>query len=134
MIKMTHKNIGSSLDEFLEEEGVLEKTKSTAIKRAKAAIEKVGKIKDYEKPHESYERYLGKDSGGFPVRVVKLARDIRSLRALLFASHDPTYTHSVYGDDGEMQCNTCGIDFRRDSVHEIDHTLTENKLKELMKE
>jgi len=37
-----------------------------------------------------------------------------SLRLLLFYAHSNMH-HVVYGDDGELQCNTCGCDFKRDS-------------------
>ena len=84
-------------------------------------------MEDYKKPHESYERYLGKDNGGFPVRVIKLARDIRKLRELLWLNHDRTRTHVMYGDDGEMDCNTCMIDFRRDPVDEIANKITSSQ-------
>lgn len=41
----------------------------------------------------------------------------KKLRELLFAEHN---CDAKYGDDGERQCGNCGIDFRRDSVDEIE--------------
>lgn len=38
------------------------------------------------------------------------------LRELLWLRHGCT---GLYGDDGEMQCSTCRIDFKRDSVKVI---------------
>jgi hypothetical protein len=47
-----------------------------------------------------------------PVRV-----ENRKLRELLWLFHNRT--HTLYGDDGEMQCSACWIDFKRDSVESI---------------
>lgn len=41
------------------------------------------------------------------------------LRKLLWLRHGCDGV-MLYGDDGEMQCNHCGIDFKRDSVASID--------------
>jgi len=70
-------------------------------------------------PEETYERYLVENNGGFPVRVIKLARDIRKLREFLWLKHG-CLTTALYGDDGEMQCNACMIDFKRDPVKRIE--------------
>lgn len=47
-------------------------------------------------------------------------------RQLLWESH-AGYTHlnSLYGDDGEMQCNhrDCMIDFKRDPIDQIHHEI-----------
>lgn len=40
------------------------------------------------------------------------------LRELLWRHHGCDGP-ALYGDDGEMQCNACGIDFRRDSAERI---------------
>lgn len=42
---------------------------------------------------------------------------IRALRRLLWLRHG---CDGLYGDDGEMQCARCGIDFRRDEPTSID--------------
>jgi len=58
------------------------------------------------------------------------------LRKLLWLSHGCGYG-SLYGDDGEMQCNKCGIDFKRDSVKEIKEKfqkIATDKLKKYEKE
>ena len=45
-----------------------------------------------------------------------------TLRNWLWLKHDPK--HTLYGDDGEMQCNTCMLDFKRDSVEKIHSVFT----------
>lgn len=45
------------------------------------------------------------------------------LRKLLWLNHGCPI-RSLYGDDGEMQCNDCLIDFKRDTVEEIERHLT----------
>ncbi len=42
----------------------------------------------------------------------------KQLRKLLWWHHDG-HSRYLYGDDGEMQCNKCMIDFKRDSVKRI---------------
>lgn len=39
------------------------------------------------------------------------------LRRLLWLHHG--CTEGIYGDDGEMQCNACRIDFVRDPIKKI---------------
>jgi hypothetical protein len=46
----------------------------------------------------------------------------RKLRELLFLQHGNA-EHYLYGDDGERHCNTCGIDFKNDTVAEIEHKI-----------
>lgn len=66
-----------------------------------------------------YLRYLEEDGpNGHPVRVWKLAKEIETLRMLLWLKHGDK--HVLYGDDGEMQCNTCWIDFKRDPIERIE--------------
>lgn len=42
------------------------------------------------------------------------------LRALLWSTHP---CPAKYGDDGELQCSACMIDFRRDSVNSIEERI-----------
>jgi hypothetical protein len=42
-----------------------------------------------------------------------------TLRRMLWLRHGDRKDHYLYGDDGEMQCNTCRIDFMRMTVDEI---------------
>jgi hypothetical protein len=47
----------------------------------------------------------------------------KSLRRLLWLRH--ASDHIGYGDDGEMQCSRCRIDFKRDSAEQIDKRFAE---------
>ena len=49
----------------------------------------------------------------------KLEEENKILRRLLWTIHSRDNCN-LYGDDGEMQCNTCVIDFKRDSAEKID--------------
>ena len=49
------------------------------------------------------------------------AEDERMLRKMIWLSHGCGRTY-LYGDDGEMQCNHCMIDFKRDTVVSIYNT------------
>lgn len=40
-------------------------------------------------------------------------------RRLLWLRHGCN-VYALYGDDGEMQCNFCGLDFKRDSASRIE--------------
>jgi hypothetical protein len=44
--------------------------------------------------------------------------DEKKLRYWLWLKHG--HPESLYGDDGEMQCSECMLDFKRDSVEKID--------------
>lgn len=48
-----------------------------------------------------------------------------TLRRLLWLHHG----HSrLYGDDGEMQCSECPLDFKRDAVQRIEEVFTRRAL------
>jgi hypothetical protein len=47
------------------------------------------------------------------------ANESHQLRHLLWLNHGCTIDH-LYGDDGEMQCQKCMIDFKRDSIEIIE--------------
>ena len=47
--------------------------------------------------------------------------DDKTLRYWLWLKHGHT---GIYGDDGEMQCSECGLDFKRDPVERIDNVFT----------
>ncbi|TAL42344.1 MAG: NUDIX hydrolase [Salinibacterium sp.] len=53
-----------------------------------------------------------------------LTDDNMKLRYMLWLRHDAQHAGVLYGDDGEMQCAACGIDFRRFSVKEIEARFT----------
>lgn len=46
------------------------------------------------------------------------AGDMLELRKMLWIHH-MDHAKYLYGDDGEMQCSRCMIDFKRDSVEQI---------------
>ena len=46
------------------------------------------------------------------------------LRKLLWLRHGCPF-HALYGDDGEMQCSACGIDFKRASAEYIERRFIE---------
>ena len=62
----------------------------------------------------------------------KALDDNKILRHLLFLQH-AAVGHLLYGDDGERQCNTCLIDFNRDTPTEIWDKITEYNIKQHLK-
>lgn len=48
---------------------------------------------------------------------LELTLENQILRELLWLNHG--HGHVLYGDDGEMQCSLCRLDFRRDSAQQI---------------
>ena len=64
------------------------------------------------------------------VDVEGIKKDNLKLREILWLRHGCT---GLYGDDGEMQCGRCVIDFKRDSVNKIEKIFYENSLEELKK-
>lgn len=58
----------------------------------------------------------------------EMAKENKILRKLLWLRHGCELV-TLYGDDGEMQCGTCSIDFKRMSVENIrDRWAAINKL------
>jgi hypothetical protein len=57
--------------------------------------------------------------------LIAQALAISKFRRLLFLRHGCSGP-SLYGDDGELQCSTCGIDFRRDSPDQIEARWRQN--------
>ena len=64
--------------------------------------------------------------------IERLKFDNRKLRYLLARQHDSA-KHMIYGDDGELQCSGCWIDFRRDPVADIERKLYEAGMRELQR-
>lgn len=60
--------------------------------------------------------------------VYDLVGDSLTLRKLLWLRHGCT---GLYGDDGEMQCGTCMIDFKRMSSKDIETRFLEIGLAKL---
>ena len=52
-----------------------------------------------------------------------IKQENKKLRELLWLKHG---CQDLYGDDGEMQCSKCMIDFKRDSIEDINRQLTNN--------
>lgn len=65
-------------------------------------------------------------------QIVALQADNRKLRYLLARQHESA-THRIYGDDGELQCGACWIDFRLDTVADIERKLYEAGMRELQR-
>lgn len=57
--------------------------------------------------------------------------DTLLLRREWWLTHCIASNHVPYGDDGEMDCNTCMIDFRREPVREIIRRLHNRALEQL---
>lgn len=60
----------------------------------------------------------------------RLQEESRILRYLLAMSHEGK-KHRIYGDDGELQCPTCWVDFVRDSAQDIKRKIEEAGMREL---
>jgi|GEM_PF-5606551 hypothetical protein len=48
-------------------------------------------------------------------RAFELEKENLELRILLWMNHNPQHFPDLYGDDGELQCKACKLDFKRDS-------------------
>lgn len=55
--------------------------------------------------------------------IVELEQENKELRKLLWLNHGCPINR-LYGDDGEMQCAKCIIDFKRNSIEIIERRLT----------
>lgn len=51
---------------------------------------------------------------------IKAVQEADLLRKLLWLRHDADHSAGLYGDDGEMQCVACGIDFKRTPADAIE--------------
>ena len=52
-----------------------------------------------------------------------MEKENKELRKLLWLRHGCSF-FDLYGDDGEIQCTSCMIDFKRDSVENISRKFT----------
>ncbi len=66
---------------------------------------------------------------GTSKRCLGLRESEMMLRRLLWEHH--ASGHGLYGDDGEMQCNTCLLDFKRDSIDEIERVFLQARLRDM---
>ena len=51
------------------------------------------------------------------------------LRRLLWLYHGHS---NLYGDDGEMQCGECGLDYKRDDIETIEKYFNEMEMKRML--
>ncbi len=75
---------------------------------------------------------LGQELVDLTVRLEAVMRDNRVLRKLLWLRH-ADHTEALYGDDGEMQCGRCLIDFKRESVESIQKAFAQIGIMALIK-
>lgn len=64
--------------------------------------------------------------------IDKLDEENKLLREFLWLNHG-CGSHYLYGDDGEMQCNNCLLDFKRNDVKMIICRIEEKNKKHLVK-
>jgi len=62
----------------------------------------------------------------------RLTDENKIFRRLLALAHDRP-GHLIYGDDGELQCSVCWVDFVRDSAQDIQRKLQESGMRELQR-
>lgn len=67
---------------------------------------------------------------------IKAERELKALREqmrqLLWTSHcGSTHISNLYGDDGEMQCARCGLDFKRQPLEELQKRCYEENMKRI---
>lgn len=66
--------------------------------------------------------------------VLARSKEENTLRKLLFMSHKHNgHPDARYGDDGEMQCNTCFCDFVRDSAEGLSAKMGDWNMKEYIR-
>lgn len=71
---------------------------------------------------------FNRDLGTLP----EIADDEFRFRRLLFINHGSCDGKQLYGDDGEMHCHECDIDFVRDSAEEIETRIGKLNLAKLI--
>ena len=78
-------------------------------------------------PQRASDRFID-ISTGLIMEIIEeeIKLDEKVLRKLLWLKHGCSI-ESLYGDDGEMQCSNCLIDFKRDSIERIDQGLTKKQ-------
>ena len=64
--------------------------------------------------------------------LARLRADNRLLRYLLAMAHNSA-THLIYGDDGELQCGACLVDFVRDPASTIHKKIKDARLREIQR-
>jgi len=87
---------------------------------------------DRLKMNEVFIGCATKENADEIMRMQSALDDNRKLRRMLAIQHDGP-KHMIYGDDGELQCGACMIDFRRDSVSDIERKLHDAGMRELQR-
>ena len=54
--------------------------------------------------------------------------EIMKLKELLWIRHGCSF-NALYGDDGEMQCSSCGLDFKRMTAKELENAWVQSNQK-----
>ena len=62
----------------------------------------------------------------------ELTDNERTLRYMLWMAHGTLENHYLYGDDGELNCNSCGIDFKRHTVKSIHDALSDQNMQKVI--
>lgn len=76
-----------------------------------------GDTEDYQAMHADLrEQAFG--TGGLMGQRDEARAEVRALRRLLWLHHGHDGP-AIYGDDGEMQCHACPLDFRRAGIEQI---------------
>jgi hypothetical protein len=71
------------------------------------------------KVRESFERFSNKEE-----LYPSVEESEYELRKLIWLNHGCSVEY-LYGDDGELQCHKCRIDFKRDSVFNINQRFSD---------
>ena len=78
---------------------------------------------------DSWDEYAKALIDWLEVRLLTATEEEEKWRKLLWLRHGCSI-HALYGDDGEMQCSACGIDFKRRTADEInDHFIRQGSAK-----
>lgn len=88
------------------------------------------RIKELEAENKDIRKMLLAGSPPYYEKWQKSQAENGELRQLLWLRHG---CQGLYGDDGEMQCGQCMLDFKRDSVEKISQRFTEQGLKQALK-
>jgi len=75
---------------------------------------------------DDYDRHLSLEQKELYDKLTLIETDTlereKNLRKLLWLKHGCSFS-ALYGDDGEMQCGICMIDFKRMSLEQIEEKL-----------
>jgi hypothetical protein len=106
-------------DKFLHERDAL-----------KVEVERYKAIRDRGYPNKSWDTLILQLGDAEKERNEALA-EVERLQKLLWLRHDPNHFSILYGDDGEMQCSACLIDFKRMDAEKIEAIWQDRALRKL---